>query len=117
MSDKYITLSAKAAQGLLNQWRSDSTKLFLRLSVIAGVSFTGPVKFVAPPDFPLTVRFSCGEGAEIGLSLLDFEFVRTSSEEPRRWLTCRCESGLRFVLEVEGETLDDDPVLISALAQ
>ena len=55
----------------------------------------------------LGVRFSCGEDTEIGVSLLGFEVLRTSPEEPRRWFACRCESGLRFVLEVEGETFDD----------
>jgi hypothetical protein len=112
MIDKYITLSPEQTDGLLNHWRSASIKLFLRLSsASAGVSFTGSVT-IRRAAFPLEVRFACGEGRELGLSLLDFELLRTSAEEPRRWLACNTP-GCRFVLEVEdgrdpeGINLDD----------
>jgi hypothetical protein len=111
MSDKYINLSLEEAFGLLAQWRSASTRLFLNLQDSAS-SFRGTAR-VLEAWFPLTVRFtwvfdsSSIENESVGVSMVGAELLRTSPETPRRWFACRCESGLRFVLEVEGETLDD----------
>lgn len=104
MSDKYINLSLEEAFGLLAQWRSASTKLSLNLSD-GSSGFKGTVRIIEA-WFPLTVRFtwffdsSPTENESVGVRMVGAELLRVSPEEPRRWFACRCESGLRFVLEV-----------------
>ena len=113
MIDKYVTLSLEEAFGLLDQWRSASAKLFLNLDSDAA-GFKGTVRIVEV-NFPLTVRFLVADApvvtegtATVGVSMVGAELLRTSPETPRRWFACRCESGLRFVLEAdEGEPFDD----------
>jgi hypothetical protein len=108
MSDKYINLSLAEAFGLLAHWRSASTRLSLNLSDNSS-NFKGTVR-VFGDWFPLTVHFTwvfdfpSTERESVAVSMVGAELLRASLEEPRRWFVCRCESGLRFVLEV----LDDN---------
>jgi hypothetical protein len=110
------------AFGLLNHWRSASTKLFLKLSCLSGVSFVGPVR-VTDATFPLTLRFSFLDEAAsadvfLGVSLLGVKILRTSLELPRNWLVCVCEPDLSLVLSELSELKNfDDFDLISTLEQ
>jgi hypothetical protein len=112
MSDKYINLSLEEAFELLAHWRSASTRLSLNL-IDNSSSFKGTVRIMGV-WFPLTVHFTwvfdfpSTERESVTVSMVGAELLRVSLEEPRRWFACRCESGLRFVLEV----LDDNnPIL------
>jgi hypothetical protein len=122
MSDKYIDLSIDETVGLLENWRSASTELFLKLSSLVGVSFEGTVRVVKAGG--LSVRFKPLDArgkevdAELGVTLFDSRLRRVGPETPRRWLACVWEPDLRLVLTelTELENLDDF-VLASTLEQ
>jgi hypothetical protein len=125
MSDKYISLSIDETVGLLKNWHFASTKLRLKLSSIAGVSFSGTVR-VAEVDALRTVFVPVLESegkattdAELAVRLFDSRFRRVSPELPRLWLVCVLDDpDLRLVLTEETvlENLDD-LVLASTLEQ